>query len=69
MTGIRKQFLQSDGIDVEKIEQTANKIFTEFSDMGLSIKEAEVVIGELGCILQKVKKRSPDTILKTIQDC
>ncbi len=66
MTERTKQSLRLKGIDSEKMEKIAAESFAKFSDLGLSIKETEIVIHVLGCILKKVKERSPDTPLDTI---
>lgn len=66
MTERTKQSLRLEGIDPEKMEKIATESFAKFSDLGLSIKETEVVIHVLGCILKNVKERSPSTFLNTI---
>lgn len=66
MTEREKQSLRLEGIDSEKIEKIAIETFGEFSELGLSIRETELVIEYLDRILKKVKERSPSTILNTI---
>lgn len=62
----RKQQLIMEGIDPEKIEENVQFLFQEMRKRHLTLKEAQIVVSNLDCIIRKLEKRNPDIPLSAI---
>lgn len=64
----RKQQIKLEGKDAERLESCAKNIIESMCEAGLDLSEANIVLNEAGCILQKIEKYSPNTPLRTIRN-
>lgn len=66
MTERRERQLKQEGVDFSKVERQVQHIMEDFKLKDFSLRESQLVVKKLDCVLCKMERRNPGTKLNEI---